>query len=221
MRVQSLGWRSPGEGNDNPLQYSCLKKIPWAGEPGGLQTTGHGVTDSRKGLNTALSDGLQILFEVRYSALQGQRAVPQSDCENPASHVAPSVLTARTLRESSCLQFLLILLAFVTWLPFTCPCLFDSVISVSCITQTLQKFGGRGGVEYKSQPKKVELQGCWELVYFCLYEVEKQNLKYNNVSHWSLLQGLFIHLTWPAPGIPLDSHDHLHLRDDCPISHKK
>ena len=27
--------RSPGEGNDNPLQYSCLK-IPWTEEPGSL-----------------------------------------------------------------------------------------------------------------------------------------------------------------------------------------
>ena len=29
----------PGEGNGNPLQYSCLK-IPWMGEPGV-----HGVTE--------------------------------------------------------------------------------------------------------------------------------------------------------------------------------
>ena len=29
--------RSPGEGNGNPLQYSCLK-IPWTEDPGGLQT---------------------------------------------------------------------------------------------------------------------------------------------------------------------------------------
>ena len=27
--------RSPGEGNGNPLQYSCLE-IPWTEEPGGL-----------------------------------------------------------------------------------------------------------------------------------------------------------------------------------------
>ena len=29
--------RSPGEGNGNPLQYSCLR-IPWMEEPGGLQS---------------------------------------------------------------------------------------------------------------------------------------------------------------------------------------
>ena len=29
--------RSPGEGNDNPLQYSCLEN-PREGEPGGLQS---------------------------------------------------------------------------------------------------------------------------------------------------------------------------------------
>ena len=30
--------RSPGEGNGNLLQYSCLKKIPWTEKPGGLQS---------------------------------------------------------------------------------------------------------------------------------------------------------------------------------------
>ena len=31
--------RSPGGGHSNPLQYSCLeKRIPWAEEPGGLQS---------------------------------------------------------------------------------------------------------------------------------------------------------------------------------------
>ena len=34
------GWGgSPGEGNVNPLQYSCLG-IPWTEEPGGLQFMG-------------------------------------------------------------------------------------------------------------------------------------------------------------------------------------
>ena len=31
--------RSPGEGNGNLLQYSCLE-IPWTEEPGGLQSMG-------------------------------------------------------------------------------------------------------------------------------------------------------------------------------------
>ena len=34
------GWgRSPGERNDNPLQYSCLK-MPWTERPGRLQSIG-------------------------------------------------------------------------------------------------------------------------------------------------------------------------------------
>ena len=40
--ILGLG-RSLGEGNGNPLQYSCLK-IPWPEEPGGLEssiTKGH------------------------------------------------------------------------------------------------------------------------------------------------------------------------------------
>ena len=32
--------RSPGEGNGNPLQYSCLERVPWTEEPGGLQSMG-------------------------------------------------------------------------------------------------------------------------------------------------------------------------------------
>ena len=32
--------RSPGEGNDNPLQYSCLENF-MDREPGGLQSLGH------------------------------------------------------------------------------------------------------------------------------------------------------------------------------------
>ena len=37
--IPGLG-RSPGGGNSNPLQYSCLKKIPWTEEAGGLQSMG-------------------------------------------------------------------------------------------------------------------------------------------------------------------------------------
>ena len=36
--VPELG-RPPGEGNGNPLQYSCLR-ILWTEEPGGLQSMG-------------------------------------------------------------------------------------------------------------------------------------------------------------------------------------
>ena len=42
--IRDMGWipglgRSPGEGNGNPLQYSCLE-IPWTEEAGGLQSIG-------------------------------------------------------------------------------------------------------------------------------------------------------------------------------------
>ena len=36
--IPGLG-RSPGEGNDNPFQYSCLE-MPWTEKPGGLQSMG-------------------------------------------------------------------------------------------------------------------------------------------------------------------------------------
>ena len=40
--IPGLG-KSPGEGNGNPLQYSCLEN-PWTEEPGGA--TVHGVSKS-------------------------------------------------------------------------------------------------------------------------------------------------------------------------------
>ena len=40
--------RSPGEGNDNPLQSSCLN-IPWIKEPDGFQVMGS--QKSQKGLS--------------------------------------------------------------------------------------------------------------------------------------------------------------------------
>ena len=41
--IPGLG-RSPGEGNGNPLQYSCLEN-PWTEEPGGLQSMGSQESD--------------------------------------------------------------------------------------------------------------------------------------------------------------------------------
>ena len=54
--IPGLG-RSPGEGNGNPLQYSCPWRIPWREEPGRLQSmgsqrVGHGWATS---LRTSLS----------------------------------------------------------------------------------------------------------------------------------------------------------------------
>ena len=40
--------RSPGEGNGNPLQYSCLR-IPWMEEPGGLQSMEFSRPEHRRG----------------------------------------------------------------------------------------------------------------------------------------------------------------------------
>ena len=44
-QVQSLGWEdNPGEGNDNPLQYSCLENSM---DRGAWWATAHGVTKSQ------------------------------------------------------------------------------------------------------------------------------------------------------------------------------
>ena len=45
----SGSWRSPGEGNHNPLQYSCLVKSM---EPGGLQSMGWQKSQTRSSITT-------------------------------------------------------------------------------------------------------------------------------------------------------------------------
>ena len=48
----SLGQeRSPGGGNGNPLQYSCLEKIPWTEGPGGYGPWGRTESDTTEWLN--------------------------------------------------------------------------------------------------------------------------------------------------------------------------
>ena len=37
---------SPGEGNGNPLQYSC-REMPWTEKPGGLQSMGLWMSQAR------------------------------------------------------------------------------------------------------------------------------------------------------------------------------
>ena len=49
--------RSPGEGNGNPLQYSCLEN-PMNG--GAWWATVHGVTKSRTQLSDFASPGLEV-----------------------------------------------------------------------------------------------------------------------------------------------------------------
>ena len=50
--------RSPGEGNGNPVQYSCLEN-PWTEEPGGLQSQGLQETgfSNQTATNTVLHHG--------------------------------------------------------------------------------------------------------------------------------------------------------------------
>ena len=55
--IPGLG-RSPGEGNSNPLQYSCLENLV---DRGGWQAAVHGVTKSQTWLNDFTSPSLQTL----------------------------------------------------------------------------------------------------------------------------------------------------------------
>ena len=43
--------RSPGEGNGNPLQYSCMENPIDRGLTGAWRATGHGVANSQTQLN--------------------------------------------------------------------------------------------------------------------------------------------------------------------------
>ena len=53
------GWgRSPGEGNENPLQYSCLENFV---DRGAWRVTVHGVTNSRTRLSDKTCTGKSCL----------------------------------------------------------------------------------------------------------------------------------------------------------------
>jgi len=55
--------RTPGEGNGNPLQYSCLENpIPWTEVPGGLQFMGSQESDMTEWLNHHHHHSLQICW---------------------------------------------------------------------------------------------------------------------------------------------------------------
>ena len=59
-RVRPLGWgRSPGEGNGNPLQYSCLENPM---DEGAWWATVHGVSKSRTRLSNFTRIQTQSLF---------------------------------------------------------------------------------------------------------------------------------------------------------------
>ena len=55
-QVQSLSGRSPGEGNGNPLQYSCLENPM---DRGAWRATVHWIANSR----TQLSDRLSLFIK--------------------------------------------------------------------------------------------------------------------------------------------------------------
>ena len=52
--------RSPGEGNGNPLQYSCWE-ILWTEEPGGLQSMGSQESDITERLNNNNKKMIRII----------------------------------------------------------------------------------------------------------------------------------------------------------------
>ena len=63
--------RSTGEGNDNPLKYSCLE-IPWTEKPGGLhsmgpQRVGHNLVTSLTYFMTKLMSAHLKIEEIQKS----------------------------------------------------------------------------------------------------------------------------------------------------------
>ena len=58
--IPGLG-RSPGEGNGNSLQYSCLE-ISWTEEPAGLQSMELQELDRTKHVGTLSLVGMRLLF---------------------------------------------------------------------------------------------------------------------------------------------------------------
>ena len=82
--VRSLGWEdSPGEGNGNPLQYSCLEN-PMDG--GAWWATVHGVAKSQ----TRLSDFTHSLAKARVNRTAGVKK--NSNLDNAQNSVIHSYI---------------------------------------------------------------------------------------------------------------------------------
>ena len=88
-RIRSLGWeRSPGVGNGNPLQYSCLRnpmgRRAW-------QTTVHGVTKSWTRLSTqALTHRLTDITKKQQVLLHNY--ILTSSCQNTTTKYEGKVI---------------------------------------------------------------------------------------------------------------------------------
>ena len=60
--IPELG-RSPGEGNGNPLQYSCLDRfLPWTEESGGYSPWSHRESDTAEQLTLLVGLKQSFLF---------------------------------------------------------------------------------------------------------------------------------------------------------------
>ena len=102
-RVRSLGWEdSPGEGNGNPLQYSC-RENPMDGEAWWAAV--HGVTKSRKPLSdlTFTLAFLAFLLKSRIWYQEGRDSLPGgSVVKNPPAN-AGDMGSIPNLEISTCL----------------------------------------------------------------------------------------------------------------------
>ena len=64
--IPGLG-RSPGEGNENPLQYSCLEN-PWTEEPGGQLSMG--LQRVRHNLETQQQLETSVFFSLGFQLIE-------------------------------------------------------------------------------------------------------------------------------------------------------
>ena len=71
--------RSPGEGNGNPLQYSCLEN-PMDGEA--QQVTVHGVAKSRTRLSDFTSPHLKGTFHAKMGTIKERNDMDLTEAED-------------------------------------------------------------------------------------------------------------------------------------------
>ena len=97
-------WRSPGAGNGNPLQYSCLKKIPWIEEPGwlqstGLQRAGHKLATKQQQLLLLSSFVLLFYYRVAPNAYNRKKGIITLQCSEASSMPVLVSATLNTFRS--------------------------------------------------------------------------------------------------------------------------
>ena len=128
-QVHSLGWRSLGEGNGNPLQYSCLENST---DRGAWQAAVPGVAKSQTRLSMHTNSGMPSVFR---TPSYRERFAVKTQFQIPASQFTSSVTIGMSSFSHFCSHFwcLLVVSARPVYMVFICNGQSQRLAFVECL----------------------------------------------------------------------------------------